>query len=223
MLHIPAILGPDALARVQAILSAASWQDGRATAGTMSAAVKRNAQLAEDSAAAQEAGAVVRSALDTSALFMSSALPARIVPPLFNRYEGGDHYGPHIDGAIRHASGQRIRTDISVTLFLSDPDNYDGGELVLRDSTGNHRVKLAAGDLILYPATSIHHVEPVTRGVRTAAFFWIQSIVRDEIQRRMLFDLDCAIQALHGSAPGDPTLLDLTGHYHNLVRLWADG
>ncbi|CAN5478955.1 Fe2+-dependent dioxygenase [soil metagenome] len=223
MLHIPAVLDGDAIARVQALLDAAPWQDGRATAGHMSIHVKQNRQLPEDCAAAREAGAIIRAALDTNALFMSGALPARIVPPLFNRYEGGETYGAHIDGAIRHAAGQRIRTDLSATLFLSAPESYGGGDLVVRDGGGDHRVKLACGDMILYAATSIHQVEPVTRGARTAAFFWIQSIVRDGLQRQMLFDLDRTIQALQASAPGNPALLDLTGHYHNLIRLWADG
>lgn len=219
MLHIPAVLDADRLAQVLAALDPGEWQDGRATAGHLSIAVKRNRQLAEDSPAARAAGALVLAALDSNAGFMSGALPARIVPPLFNRYEDGETYGPHIDGAIRHAGGQRIRTDLSATLFLSAPDSYDGGELVVDGQS----VKYAAGDLILYPATSIHHVAPVTCGVRLAAFFWIQSIVRDPIRRQMLFDLDGTIQRLQTTLAGNPALLDLTGHYHNLVRLWADG
>ncbi|TZG27224.1 Fe2+-dependent dioxygenase [Sphingomonas montanisoli] len=223
MLHINAVLREDDLAELHAILVEGDWIDGRQTAGHLSAQVKNNRQLAEGSAGAARAGAIVTRALEMNPLFMSGALPARIVPPLFNRYGPGETYGDHIDGALRHAGGQRIRTDLSATLFLNAPEDYDGGELTIGEGSITHRVKLAAGDMLLYPATAIHRVSPVTQGERVAAFFWIQSIVRDNHQRQMLFDLDRTVQQLTAEAASDEAVLALTGHYHNLVRLWADG
>jgi PKHD-type hydroxylase len=180
--------------------------------------------LTEGSAAARELGAVVLSALEQNALFISAALPARVFPPLFNRYHSGQSFGTHVDNAIRTVTGtaHRIRTDLSATLFLAGPDEYDGGELVVEDTYGTHNVKLPAGHLILYPATSLHHVRPVTRGARLASFFWIQSMVRDDGQRTLLFDLDVAIQRLNGEGSGHPVAVQLTGVYHNLLRQWAE-
>lgn len=217
------MLGSDDLNAILRILTDASWTDGRETAGHLSMRVKDNQQIPERSAPARRAGAIVTAALNSSALFMSATLPARIVPPMFNRYGVGQTYGPHIDGAIRHTEGQRVRTDLSATIFLTPPEEYDGGELEIADGSATHRVKLDAGDLLLYSATSIHRVAPVTRGARTACFFWIQSIVRDPTQRQMLFDLDQAIQRITADTPDSDALLPLTGHYNNLVRMWADG
>ena len=203
-----------------------AWIDGRATAGHQGAAVKRNLQLAEDSAAAQELGAVVVGALERHPLFLSAALPARIYPPMFNRYDGAEvmHFGTHVDGAIRlvPGTGMKLRTDVAATLFLSDPLSYDGGELVIEDTSGTQTVKLPAGDMVLYPATSRHRVTPVTRGVRLASFFWVQSMVRDDAQRALLFDLDMALVRLSPAAPGHRSLVELTGCYHNLLRRWAE-
>lgn len=223
MLHIPAVLTGEALARVRAHLAEGAWIDGRDTAGHASVRVKHNRQLDERDAAAAAAGAIVLAALEANPHFVSAALPARIVPPLFNRYAPGDHYGPHIDGAIRPlAPAMRLRTDLSATLFLSEEDDYAGGALCIRDGSGEHRVRLPAGDLILYSAGSVHHVEPVERGVRVAAFFWIQSLVRDGTRREMLHALDEAIQQVAGELPDSPALVSLHGHYHNLLRQWAD-
>jgi PKHD-type hydroxylase len=223
MLHIPDLLDQAELAEVNQLLATAEWVDGRHTAGHLSMRVKNNHQLAEESAIAEKAGAIVTAALNRNPQFMSATLPARIVPPLFNRYGPGEAYGGHIDGAIRHVNGLRIRTDLSATVFLAAPEDYDGGELCINEEGSTQRVKLAAGDMLLYAATSIHAVEPVTRGARTAAFFWIQSIVRDRVQRQMLFELDQAIQQLTADTPDSAAILPLTGHYHNLVRLWAEG
>jgi PKHD-type hydroxylase len=202
----------------------AEWVDGRVTAGHQSARAKRNRQLAEDSPAARRLGDLVVGALQQHALFVSAALPLRVFPPLFNRYEGGESFGTHVDNAIRQVPGtpHRLRTDVSATLFLSGPEEYDGGELVVEDTYGVHTVKLPAGHLILYPATSLHHVRPVTRGTRLAAFFWIQSMVRDDGQRTLLFDLDTAIQGLSREQPDHPSAVQLIGVYHNLLRRWAD-
>ena len=203
-----------------------AWIDGRATAGHQGAAVKRNLQLAEDSAVARELGAVVIGALERHPLFLSAALPARIYPPMFNRYDGAEvmHFGTHVDGAIRlvPGTGMKLRTDVAATLFLSDPLSYDGGELVIEDTYGTQTVKLPAGDMVLYPATSRHRVTPVTRGVRLASFFWVQSMVRDDAQRALLFDLDMALVRLSPAAPGHRSLVELTGCYHNLLRRWAE-
>ena len=223
LLAIPQVILPDELSRVRSLLEAADWADGRATAGTQSAQVKRNLQLPELDPAAREAQGLVLAALDRNALFFSAALPRRVYPPLFNRYEGGMHFGNHVDNAIRThaASGQRIRTDLSATLFLADPESYDGGELVVDDTYGSHSVKLPAGHLVLYPSTSLHRVEPVTRGARVACFFWLESLVREDAERTLLFDLDAAIGRLRQDHGDENAVVALTGVYHNLLRRWA--
>lgn len=224
MLHIPNVLSAEQVARCRAVFDQAAWEDGRATAGHQSGQVKRNLQLPEGGPAARELGDLVLGALEQSPLFISAVLPQRVFPPLFNRYEPGMTFGSHVDNAIRQVPGTpvRIRTDVSATLFLSDPERYDGGELVVEDTYGNHAVKLPAGDLIIYPATSLHHVTPVTRGVRLASFFWVQSLVRDVSRRALLFDLDTSIMQLNKDVPGNPALVMLTGVYHNLLRQWSD-
>jgi len=225
MLQIPEVLTKDEVARLRALIDAADWADGNATSGFQSALAKQNRQLPEDSVAAREAGAVIRSALERSPLFIAAALPARVYPPLFNRYGVGDGFGDHIDNAIRQSrvDGTRIRTDLSATLFLTEPGDYDGGELTVDDTYGVHQVKLGAGDLILYPASSLHRVEAITRGARVSSFFWIQSLVRDDARRALLFDMDLAIQrAGAGLGQGDAAVISLTGAYHNLLRMWAE-
>jgi PKHD-type hydroxylase len=223
LLPIPAILTPDELAQARQVLTDAEWVDGRGSAGHQSTLVKRNRQLAEDSLAAATLGAVVLKALGRSEPFARAALPNRVFPPMFNRYEVGMGYGDHIDNAIRHHPGGIGRTDISATLFLSDPQSYDGGELVIEGSLGTRRVKLAAGDLVLYPTGSMHRVEPVTRGVRMAAFFWVQSLVRDDGRRALLYDMDLALGGLRQRGlAGSPELVMLTGTYHNLLRQWSE-
>jgi PKHD-type hydroxylase len=224
LLHIPDVLTADQVAAARAALDAADWVDGRVTAGPQSARVKQNRQLPEDHPAAQRVGNSILTALQRHPLFMAAALPLRIFPPLFNRYEGGESFGNHVDNAIRQigGSGHRIRTDLSATLFLCAPDEYDGGELLVEDTYGVHAVKLPLGHLVLYPSTSLHRVQPVTRGARIASFFWIQSMVRDDGQRTLLFDLDTAIQRLAAEAPDHPSTVQLTGVYHNLVRQWAE-
>jgi PKHD-type hydroxylase len=225
LVTIEGLLGPDELERARAVLAGAPWGDGRVTAGHQSAQVKHNLQLPEECAAAQELGRMVLEALGRSALFITAALPLRVFPPLFNRYDSGMDFGAHVDNAMRQVrgSGHTIRTDISCTLFLSDPASYDGGELVVQDTYGEQRVKLAAGSAVIYPATSLHRVEPVTRGSRVASFFWMQSMVRDGMRRRLLFDLDMAINGLRADVPGQhPSVVSLTGVYHNLLRQWAD-
>ena len=224
MLPIPRLLGADDLAECRRTLDMATWLDGRDTAGPLSAGVKRNAQLGAQDPVAVRLGQLVTTRLSENPLFLSAALPHAILPPLFNRYAGGGHYGSHIDGAIRAIDGgaHRIRTDLSMTVMLTDPDDYDGGELVIEDHFGDRPVKLAAGDAILYPATSIHHVRPVTRGVRLAAFTWIQSLVRDGNVRAQLFDLDDAIQQLPDDEAGHAARLRLTNVYHNLLRHFAE-
>ncbi|WP_224363200.1 Fe2+-dependent dioxygenase [Hyalangium versicolor] len=224
MLHIPQVLTAEQAGRCRQILTQADWEDGRSTAGHQSAQVKKNLQLPENSPAARELGDVVLAALERSPLFISSVLPQRVFPPLFNRYEGGMTFGSHVDNAIRPITGTplRIRTDVSATLFLSEPESYDGGELVVEDTYGSHSVKLPAGDLIIYPASSLHHVTPVTRGVRLASFFWVQSMIRDVSHRALLFDLDTAIMQLNQEVPKSPSLVMLTGVYHNLLRQWAE-
>lgn len=223
LLAIPELLTPEELAKIRTTLEDADWADGRLTAGTQSAQVKSNLQLPEESVVARAARAIVLSALDRSALFFSAALPGRIYPPLFNRYEGGMHFGNHVDNAIRThaASGRRIRTDLSATLFLSDPGDYDGGELVIDDTYGSHVVKLPAGHMVLYPSTSLHRVQPVTRGARVACFFWLESLVREDAQRTLLFDMDAAIVALREAHGDEPPVVAMTGIYHNLLRRWA--
>ena len=220
LLHIPQVLSKEQVRSCVAVLAEADWQDGGATAGHQSVRVKHNLQLPHDSQAARALGDLVLRALEQCPRFISAALPRHVFPPLFNHYTGGMSFGSHVDNAIRQVPGtaHRIRTDLSSTLFLSEPEDYDGGELVVEDSLGAHSVKLPAGDMILYPATSLHHVAPVTRGARVASFFWTQSMVRDDGQRSLLFELDSAIQGLSESAE----VTRLTGCYHNLLRMWAD-
>jgi len=224
LLQVPQVLSAEQVADSRRQLDAAEWIDGRVTAGHQSVLAKDNVQLSEDSAVAKQLGQVILAALERSPLFMSAALPLKIFPPLFNRYAGGQSFGVHVDNAIRQVRNtpHRVRTDISATLFLSNPADYDGGELVVEDTFGTHSVKLPAGDLVLYPASSLHRVQPVTRGARVASFFWIQSMVRDDGQRTILFDLDLAIQRLSIDVPNHPSLVQLTGTYHNLLRRWAD-
>jgi PKHD-type hydroxylase len=227
MLHIPGVLSPEQVKTLRARLDAAEWIDGRASVGSQGARVKRNRQLAEGSPLAVELGQVVSSALIAHAQFVSSVLPLRILPPFFNRYasseHGAEHYGPHVDGAIRmQASGALLRADVSCTVFLSEPEDYEGGELVVVDAYGAHEVKLPAGDAIVYPSTSVHEVLPVTRGERVASFLWVQSMIRDDARRAMLFELDANIQALRARVGEVPEVVGLTGHYHNLLRMWAE-
>jgi PKHD-type hydroxylase len=224
LLQIAQVLSLEQVASARDHLDAARWVDGRITAGHQSARVKKNQQLPEADPTAEEIGDVILTALQRHPLFVAAALPLRVFPPLFNRYEGGQSFGSHVDNAIRQISGtgHRIRTDLSATLFLSAPEEYDGGELLVEDTYGVHSVKLPAGDMVLYPSTSLHHVRPVTRGARVCAFFWIQSMVRDDGERTLLFDLDTAIQRLNQDSPDHPSALQLTGVYHNLLRRWAD-
>ena len=225
LIRVPNLLSSDDVARVRADIDAADWTDGNATSGHQSALAKRNRQLAEGSPAARAAGELILDRLSASPLFVSAALPFKVFPPLFNRYEGGETFGVHVDNAVRAQAGSdfRIRSDLSATVFLSDPDSYDGGELVIEDTYGDQRVKLAAGDMVLYPASSLHEVTPVTSGVRVASFFWIQSMVRDAGERRLLFELDGSVQALTARHGGrDPQVISLTGLYHNLLRKWGD-
>jgi PKHD-type hydroxylase len=224
LLRIPGLLSPPALERCRTIVEAAEWVEGGITAGSQSAKVKNNRQLPEESEASRAARAIVIEALGRNALFMTGALPKKTFPPLFNRYDGSANaFGSHIDNAVRtSAGGAWVRTDLSATLFLADPSEYDGGELVIEDTFGEQAVKLAAGDLVLYPSSSVHRVEPVTRGTRLAAFFWIESMVRDDAQRRLLFDLDMSIIQLRAVQGESDAVVKLTGCYHNLLRMWAD-
>lgn len=224
LLQIPEVLTAEQVAECRKLLEANDWVDGRITAGHQSARAKDNLQLAEDNPDARKLGDTIIAALEQNPLFMSAALPLKVFPPLFNRYQDGQSFGNHVDNAIRQVTGtpHRVRTDLSATLFFSEPDEYDGGELVVEDTYGVHAVKLPAGHLILYPASSVHHVRPVTRGARLASFFWIQSMVRDDGERTMLFDLDVAIQRLASDMPEHPTVVALTSLYHNLLRRWAD-
>jgi len=223
LLEIPEVLTADEVQEARVRLDAADWVDGRVTAGRQSAEVKANEQLAEDHPAARDLGQAIVAALQRQPLFLSAALPLRIFPPLFNRYGPGHAFGSHVDNAIRYAGGGgALRTDLSATLFLAPPEDYDGGELMVEDTYGVHAVKLPAGHLILYPSTSLHHVRPVTRGRRVASFFWIQSMVRRDEERALLFDLDTAIQRLSADVPAHPAVLTLTGVYHNLIRRWAE-
>ncbi|NEX92303.1 Fe2+-dependent dioxygenase [Caulobacter sp. 17J65-9] len=225
LLQVPDVLTPEQVAYARQVLETAPWADGRITAGHQSALAKRNRQLPQDCVQALDLGAIVTKALERNLLFLSAALPQRIYPPLFNRYEGGQDFGNHVDNAIRRlpdGSGA-VRTDLSATLFLADPDEYDGGELTVDDTYGVHQVKLPAGSMVLYPASSLHRVEPVTRGARVACFFWIQSLVRDDARRTLLFDMDLSIQRLAETAGHtDPQIVALTGCYHNLLRMWAE-
>ncbi|WP_031499106.1 Fe2+-dependent dioxygenase [Bryobacter aggregatus] len=224
LMHIQAVLTPEEAAQYRRALVAADWVDGRVTAGYQSSRTKHNLQLAEDHPLAMELSDQIVQRLERHPLFMGAALPLKVFPPLFNRYEGGHSFGTHVDNAIRQVKGtpHRLRTDLSATLFLTEPSDYEGGELIIEDTYGTQSVKLPAGDMILYPATSLHHVLPVTRGARISSFFWIQSMVRDDARRALLFDLDVAIQRLAGEAPDHPSAVQLTGVYHNLIRMWAD-
>lgn len=225
LIAIPDVLDAAGVARVRAIIDATPWVDGNETSGPQSALAKRNEQLPEDGDAARAAGALVLDALGRSPLFVAAALPLKVFPPLFNRYAGGQAFGTHIDNAVRMKRGTdfRIRSDLSATLFLEPPEAYDGGELVIEDQFGEQRVKLPAGHMVVYPASSLHRVEPVTRGVRVASFFWLQSMVRDDGARRILFDLDRGVQAVATDrGQGDEAVIRLTGVYHNLLRRWAD-
>lgn len=222
LLSIPDILTAEQAARFRERLDGAAWADGRVTAGHQSAKAKDNAQLPESSQVAHELGDAVIEAVSRNATFFSAALPKRIFPPLFNRYAGGQSFGYHVDNAIRYDRGAPVRTDLSATLFLSEPDSYEGGELVVEDTFGTHQVKLPAGALVLYPGTSLHRVLPVTRGQRLASFFWIQSLLREDAQRRLAFELDVAIRRLTQDVPDHPALVQLTGVYHNLLRRWSD-
>ncbi|HEY6515531.1 MAG TPA: Fe2+-dependent dioxygenase [Steroidobacteraceae bacterium] len=224
LLQIANVLTADQVAQCRHALGEGGWIDGRATAGHLSASVKHNEQISEDHPVGRRLGHMLLDALERNPLFVSAALPAKIIPPLFNRYAEGQSYGSHIDGSVRpvHGSGQRVRTDLAATLFLSGVDEYDGGELVIEDAFGPQRIKLPAGSLVLYPASSVHHVSPVTRGARLASFFWIQSMVREDHRRRMLFDLDNNVQRLRRDVPQHAAVLELTALYHNLMREWAD-
>lgn len=225
MIAIPDLLDAVALREVRALIDGAQWVDGNVTSGHQSALAKRNMQLPEDGAEARAAGRIILDALGRNPLFIAAALPLKIFPPLFNSYSGGQDFGLHVDNAVRIQRGSefRVRSDLSATLFLEEPDAYDGGELVVEDRFGVQQVKLPAGHMILYPASSLHRVEPVTRGRRVASFFWIQSMVRDDGERQILFDLDSAVQALAADrGQGDRAIIQLTGVYHNLLRRWAD-
>lgn len=224
MLHVPKVLPREQVAAGRRALEGAEWVDGNVTSGAQAAQAKRNQQLPPNSAVGRELGEIVLAALARAPLFISASIPHRIVPPLFNRYEGGERFGVHVDNAIRAMPGTNecLRTDVSCTLFFSDPNEYDGGELTVIDTYGAHQAKLPAGDMILYPATSLHRVEPVTRGARFAAFFWVQSMVREDWQRTLLFELDTTIQKLRGKLGDDEHVVSLTSHYHNLLRLWAE-
>jgi PKHD-type hydroxylase len=225
LIQVPAVLTSAEVAEVRRLVNSVDWIDGNATSGPQAALAKRNRQLPEDSAVAKLAGDILLDALGRNSLFVAAALPAKVWPPLFNRYAGGEQFGMHVDNAVRIKRGgiERLRSDLSATLFLSDPDSYEGGELTVEDTYGAHLIKLAAGDLILYPASSLHHVTPVTSGERTSSFFWIQSMIRDDAQRRVLFDMDVAVQRLSGElGQAHASVVALTGTYHNLLRMWAE-
>ena len=224
IVQVPSVLNAEQIAGCREVMNRAAWIDGRVTAGYQSAVVKNNRQLPENSPEARELGDMIVAALERTPLFITAALPLRVFPPLFNRYEGGETFGVHLDNSIRQVPGTpyRIRTDISATLFLSAPEDYDGGELVIGDVYGAHAVKLPAGDMVVYPASSLHHVNPVTRGVRFASFFWVQSMVRDDGVRTVLFDLDMAINKVNQSLPNLGAVVELTNCYHNLLRRFAE-
>jgi PKHD-type hydroxylase len=224
LIQIADVLSAEQVAHGRRLLDAAEWVDGRVTAGHQSARTKDNVQIPEGHPVARELGEMILGALHRNPLFITAALPLHVFPPLFNRYSGGQSFGNHVDNAIRQVPGtaHRIRTDLSCTLFFSQPDEYDGGELVVEDTYGVHKVKLAAGHLVLYPSTSLHHVRPVTRGARVSSFFWLQSMVRSDADRTLLFDLDSAIRSIDQAAGPHPTAVQLTGVYHNLLRRWAE-
>lgn len=224
LLAIPDVLTAEQVAQARQILDQAQWVDGKVTAGHQSAKAKDNVQIPENHPAARELGDMILTALGKNPLFISAALPLRVFPPLFNRYSGGQSFGTHVDNSIRNITGtaHRIRTDLSATLFFTGPEEYDGGELCVEDTYGTKSVKLPAGHMILYPSTSLHHVKPVTRGTRTCSFFWIQSMLRDDGQRTLMFDLDSAIQRIAQDHPQSPYPVQLTGIYHNLLRQWAE-
>ncbi len=224
IVQVPKVLNIEQIARCREVMNRANWIDGRATAGFQSATVKDNRQLPEHSPEARELGDMIVAALERNPLFITAALPLRVFPPLFNRYEGGESFGAHLDNSIRQIPGTpyRIRTDISATLFLSPPEDYDGGELVVDDVYGAHAVKLGAGDMVVDPASSLHHVNPVTRGIRLASFFWVQSMVRDDGNRTLLFDLDMAIHKVNQALPNHGAVVELTNCYHNLLRRFAE-
>jgi len=224
LIHVPKVLTVEQVAECRRLLDGAEWSDGKATVGEQGALVKRNRQLPETAPVARQLGEIILTALARSPLFFSAALPLKSVPPLFNRYEGGENYGNHIDGAVRAVPGSShfIRTDLSSTLFLTDPADYDGGELVIFDTFGGHQVKLPAGDLILYTAGSLHRVNPVTRGARVSSFFWTQSMVPDERHRETLYQLDQTIQKVRGKHGETDETVALAGHYHNLLRMWSE-
>lgn len=224
LITVPDVLSAEELLLCREELAQVDWSDGRGSAGYLSQAVKDNQQLPDDHPIAQKLGELILQKLDQSPLFMSAALPLKMVPPLFNRYENSGAYGRHVDGAIRPITGTpyRVRTDLSATLFLSDPDTYEGGELIVEDTFGPRKIKLKAGDMVLYPGTSVHKVDAVSKGVRLAAFFWIQSMVREDNQRSILFELDNAIQKVAKDNPEQAALVDLAGVYHNLLRSWGD-
>jgi PKHD-type hydroxylase len=223
LLHIPDILDQAQVRAIRQALDEATWTDGRETVGPQGAKVKRNLQLPDASPLRAELGRVVLDALARNPLYHAATLPLRTLAPRFNRYEGGGQYGFHIDGAVMSLpNGEQLRSDISCTLFLAEPDEYDGGELIISDTYGEHDVKLPAGDAIIYPSSSLHRVAPVTRGARIASFFWVQSLIRDDSKRRLLFDLDASIQTLTRTQADPQALLQLTGVYHNLLRQWAE-
>ena len=224
LLHIPEVLSKQDVREMRKLLDAADWTDGRATVGEQGAKVKHNRQLPVDHPTALEIGAHIRQVLARHPLFISAALPLRTLSPLFNRYEGGEQYGFHIDGAIMRQQGsdQPLRSDVSSTLFLSEPDEYDGGELEVVDTYGTHEVKLPAGDLIVYASTSLHRVTPVTRGARVCSFFWTQSLIRDDGRRSMLYDLSLVIASLAATDPDHPSLSGFLGHYHKLLQHWTE-
>ena len=223
LLHIPDLLEPEQVTRIRTALDAAEWTDGRETVGAQGAKVKRNLQLPDASPLRLQLGQIVLAALAKNPLYHAAALPLRTLPPRFNRYEGGGQYGFHVDGAVMELTAEaQLRSDVSCTLFLSKPDEYDGGELIVSDTYGEHEVKLPAGDLIVYPSSSLHRVAPVTRGARVASFFWVQSLVRDDSRRRLLLELDTSIQSLTQSGADAAAVLQLTGVYHNLLRQWAE-
>ena len=223
LLKIPGILSKKQIREMREVLEVADWVDGNVTAGYQSSQAKNNLQLPENSKEAHELGNIILSTLARTNVFMSAALPLKIFPPLFNCYQGGQSFGVHVDNAIRQVPGTpvKVRTDISMTLFLSEPEEYEGGELVIEDTYGSQKIKLEAGDMVLYPATSLHRVTPVTRGRRLASFFWLQSLVSSDEKRSLLFDMDMAIQSLRQTVADSSEIIQLTGVYHNLLRQWS--